>query len=361
MLRVDEESQRLRRLYESAERELDELSRRRHPTPEEAIAIRILEKERLRLKDRLLHLGAALLTCACSGEITPAETVMSEKAERVASQSREGDALRGGRIYDRFYGENTALAFTPDDASTAALDGRGGPDGNGTLRDGLGRRLDNEAGHAYRMKNFFGWDLRGRDGIYGPEYQDVSYVAQINLIDDPLSRESLAALFTDGAEGIPAWGALLSEADLADLVAFVMAVREHDLPQPSDVWELDASAPKGYVLKPGARVAAGHTAIESRCTGCHGNDGTTLLFDDGELSLGMMGRSSAYEVWFKIALGNVGTPMRSQLPQNGSGIEKGQFVLDVLAALCDRSAYPVGAATGEDVPVSDPRCGDYVR
>ena len=42
----------------------------------------------------------------------------------------------------------------------------------------------------------------------------------------------------------------------ADVVALIMAVREHDLPRPDDIWELDASAPNGYVLLPGGSTAA---------------------------------------------------------------------------------------------------------
>lgn len=313
----------------------------------------------------LWSLGAALSALACSGSISEGEQndSASRLAREVAEDSEQADPLRGGRIYDRFYGENTALGFTPDDAATAATDGAGGPSSDGTLPDGSGRAIDNRLGHGYRMKNFFGWDLRGSEGIYGPDYHDEDYVKSINLIDDPLTRQELASLFVDGDDGIPAWGELLPTQDLADLVSFVMAVRRRELPQPGDIWNLDPSAPEGYVLKPGARLEAGHSAIASSCgsASCHGTDGTQRLFDDGEYSLGSYARQNAYEAWFKIVVGNVGTPMRSQLPANATPAEKSQFVLDVLAALCDQSAYPLGEASEEDVPRTDPRCGSYMR
>jgi hypothetical protein len=271
--------------------------------------------------------------------------------------------MRGGRIYDRFYGENAGLGFTPDAADTTAADGVGGPAGNGTLPDGQGRVLANQGGHGYRMKNFFGWDLRGADGIYGREYHDEPYVVPINLIDDPLSRLQLATLFTDGTAVTPAWGELLPARDLADLVSFVMAVRSRALPQPSDIWQLDADAPEGYVLRPGANVAAGDAAIAAQCgnSACHGADGTARLFDDGEYSLGSFARQNAYEAWFKIVAGSVGSPMMTQLSSELTAPARAQFVLDVLAALCDQSAYPLGAASEEDVPGDDPRCGSYMR
>jgi len=322
------------------------------------------KKAKPRPEEHLLRAGAALLMLSC-GTISDGNDVpgASELAQDVSEASENGDALRGGRVYDRFYGENTSLGFSPDAADTAARDGSGGPNDDGTLPDGDGRVVDNSSGHGYRMKNFFGWDLRGADGVYGPDYQDQSYVMPINLIEDSMSRLELASLFVDGASGVPAWGEVVPEQDLADLVAFVMAVRQHDLPQPGDIWELDAEAPSGYVLKPGARIAQGHTAIAAQCgnSACHGADGTNILFDDGEFSLGSMARASAYEAWLKIVAGNPGSPMRSQLPATGTGNVKAQFVLDVLAALCDQTAYPLGVASEADVPANDPRCGSYMR
>lgn len=302
----------------------------------------------------------AALTPAASGGSAGTQSAL---AREVSEASLMASALRGGRLYDRFYGENAELGFTPDSADTAAADGKGGPDGNGTLPDGEGRVLDNQSGHGYRMKNFFGWDLRGAEGIYGQQYHDEPYVVSVNLIDDPLSRLELAALFTDGAANLPAWGKLLPVRDLADLVSFVMAVRARALPQPGDIWELDPDAPEGYVLRPGANVAAGDAAIAVQCgnSACHGADGTARLFDDGEYSLGSYARQNAYEAWFKIVVGNVGSPMQSQLSANLSAPERAQFVLNVLAALCDQRKYPLGAASEEDVPGGDLRCGSYLR
>lgn len=318
-------------------------------------------------------LGSALLSAACSGSISsdgsdgapgtsnepPAG--LSARAARVALASETGDPFRGGRLYDNFYTENTRVAFQPDDADSSALDGEGGPLDDGTLRDGAGEVLDNSLGHGYRMKNFFGWDLRGQDGVYGPQYQDKSYVANVNLIGDELTRESVAQLLSEGAAGTPAYGDVMPEDDLGDVVALIMAVREHDLPRPDDIWELDASAPNGYVLLPGGSTAAGHQAIESSCGGCHGADGTAILFDDGEFSLGSLARGSGYEVWFKIIAGNPGTIMGSQVPADEPWATQAQLVLDVLAALCDQQQYPRGAATEPDVTSGDPRCAGYLR
>lgn len=326
-------------------------------------------------------LAVAAVTLGCTGTISedpsregrapddrqrPAtsrpSTDLRDLAQAVALDSVSANPLRGGRLYDNFYSENPSTDFTPDDPGTPLIaDGEGGPLRNGTLRDGAGLVLDNREEHGYRLKNFFGWDMRGAEGIYGPAYQDKSYVASYNLIEDALSLEQVTRLLVEGARGVPAYGEVMPQQDLSDLVAFVMAVREHELPQPGDIWELNPDAPKGYVLGSGARVEAGHAAISASCSGCHGADGTGLLFDEGEFSLGSLARASAYEVWFKIVAGNPGTSMGSQVPSSEPWAEQSQLVLDVLAALCDRGAYPLGDATEADVESADPRCGEYLR
>jgi hypothetical protein len=44
---------------------------------------------------------------------------------------------------------------------------------------------------------------------------------------------------------------------------------------------------------------------------------------------------------------------------DGPGMAK--EILDILAALCDRKAFPPGKAKAADVPNGDARCGPYLR
>ncbi len=85
-----------------------------------------------------------------------------------------------------------------------------------------------------------------------------------------------------------------------------------------------------------------------------------FAIDDTE-SIGTLSRSSGYEIWLKIANGHPGSPMKSQLlASDGDGPERGKVVLDILAALCDRQAFPK-LANGSDVSDGDARCGSYLR
>ena len=95
------------------------------------------------------------------------------------------DTARGGRLFDNWISEKKlGDVFRPDSAKTPELDGMGGPNRNGTLSDGFGRPLPN-TGHDYRLKNLFGWDLRGSQGIYGPNHQKKSFVLAESLLDGP--------------------------------------------------------------------------------------------------------------------------------------------------------------------------------
>jgi hypothetical protein len=51
--------------------------------------------------------------------------------------------------------------------------------------------------------------------------------------------------------------------------------------------------------------------------------------------------------------------MRRQILERG-GAEQEQAILDVLAALCDRSQFPPMAGAA-DVRDGDPRCASYLR
>ncbi len=312
-------------------------------------------------------LGFLLTLAGCSSQVgsTPPQSVEPAATAKTTAGAvpstpspRLPDDARGGRIYDNWRSEKgIEKTFTADSSKTPEADGVGGPNGNGTLNDAEGKPQTNP-GHDYRLKNLFGWDLRGQEGVYGAEYQKKAFVLPVNLLTDTRSAAALRQWFEKGGEGVPAFGAVLDARDLDDLVAFVLKTRSRELVTPDAVFKLEKGAPKGFVLNGGGDAQRGKQLFSQRCSKCHGNDGRELAIDDVE-SVGSISRSSGYEIWFKVAHGQPGTQMGRQLSEKG-GAAQAQAVLDLFAALCDRASFPPLTA-GKDVPSSDPRCGSYLR
>ncbi|PRQ02457.1 hypothetical protein ENSA5_22750 [Enhygromyxa salina] len=294
----------------------------------------------------------ALLACSL---LTACAEIDDEMANTDPSTDlSEYDLARGGRLLDKWYADSSFEGtFSPGS--------EGGPFANGTLADVDGAPFANDEGHDYRLKNFFGWDLRGTEGIYGPDYADKSYALSIDLLAGSSSHAELAAWFEGGGDGLPAYGDVLRTDQIDDMAAFVLAMRTGRLPRASEIWALSDTAPNNYTLLPGADIEAGHAAFASTCALCHGADGTVELFDDGEYTLGSFARQKAYEGWFKVLVGHPGSLMGPQVPDGLTAAEQAEWILNVFAALCDREAYPATGASEEDVEDGDPRCGDYLR
>jgi hypothetical protein len=292
-----------------------------------------------------------------AGPATPDTSAPLAQTAAPAASAAADDA-RGARLYDNWSREKElGSSFSPDSAKTPELDGTGGPNANGTLNDEHAKPLAN-SGHDYRLKNFFGWDLRGAQGVYGSDYQKKSYVLGHNLLTDTRSPAELRGWFASGGSGLPAFGAVLDARDLDDLVAFVVKTRAKELAHPEAIFALQKAAPKGFVLNAGGDAERGRRAFADRCSKCHGDDGRKIAIDEVE-SVGTLARTAGYEVWFKIAHGQPGSPMKRQLTETG-GAAQARTVLDLLAALCDRKLFPA-LPTGKEVPDADPRCAAYLR
>jgi mono/diheme cytochrome c family protein len=220
--------------------------------------------------------------------------------------------------------------------------------------------MSNDAGHDYRLKNLFGWDLKGREGIYGPGAMAKGYAVSRSLLGGRETQEDLVLLLTKGDREIPSYGDVLTPPQIEAVAAFVIGVRDGALPHPDQIFTIKPPAQGHYALLPGGDAARGKAHIKERCSSCHGDDGTKVLFDDGAYSLGSHARQKAYEDWHKILNGQPGSPMGRQV-RGSTGKEMAQELLDILAALCDRGAFPPGKATAKDVETGDGRCGSYLK
>lgn len=240
---------------------------------------------------------------------------------------------RGGRAYDQWRADPAARKATLPDAP-----------------------------HQYRLKNLYGWDLRGSAGVYGPKHQAKPYVLARDWLTSTESVDRVAAILRDGdpAAGLPAFGAMVDDVALEAIATFIVDVRDGRLARPDWIWTLSEGTPGNYTLNEGGDPVRGAQLFAERCSDCHGDDGTTILFDDGAFTLGTHSRQKAYEDWMKILNGQPGADMRRQVVSE-DGKAQAQEILDVLAALCDRTRFPKGAATAADVGDGDPRCGAYLR
>ncbi|MBX3246588.1 MAG: hypothetical protein KF901_05340 [Myxococcales bacterium] len=307
--------------------------------------------------NRVACLFASALLLAC-GEPRPSATAPA--TTEGAETPRRADDARGGRLFDSWRAELGIEDFVPDTKGTPGVaDGQGGPHGDGTLALGTGEPLLND-GHDYRLKNLFGWDLRGAEGIYGPSHMNKGFVRARSLLSWSGDAATIAARLAEGDDETPAFGAVLPADALDDLAAFVVGVRDGALPHPDAIFSLAAPDAGLYALRDGGDAERGHAVYAARCASCHGADGTAFLFDDGAFALGPHARQKAYEDWLKILNGQPGSSM-GRMIEGESGPALAQTILDLLAALCDRERYPSGAGTAADVADGDPRCGVYLR
>lgn len=311
--------------------------------------------------------GAASAGPASTTSLEASHEIVGAKAPNEARAAHDGsaararhDTARGGRLFDDWRKE-LGSSFVPDAKDTPGVaDGRGGPSNDGTLRLASGEPLLNDSGHDYRLKNWFGWDLRGTAGMYGPRHMNKKNALDVDLLTWTGSVTEIADRLERGEGPVPALGPVLPRAELEALAAFIAAERDGTLPTASSVLTLTSPEAKGYALKPGGNADRGKRIIAERCASCHGADGTELLLDGGEFSLGSHARQKAYEDWFKILNGQPGTPMGRQV-RGDTATEMAGELLDILTALCDRRAFPLGKATGKDVEDGDPRCGQALR
>ncbi len=310
----------------------------------------------------LVACSIAALAAACSSAPGHSEAPVVAKPGGPATPAPTSDGgadERGGRAFDQWRADGSAKPFRPDDAKTEGIaDGEGGPSNDGTLSTKKGPLLN--TGHDYRLKNLHGWDLRGRAGIYGPRYMNKPYVLVRDWLSSKQSEAEIATVLCEGDDEQPALCSVLERSAVDAIAAFVVGVRDGKLPRPEQIFELSEGTPGNYRLVAGADPARGKALYADRCVGCHGTAGTAILFDEGEYTLGSHARQKAYEDWLKILNGHPGSAMGRQV-RGADGAAMASEIRDLLAALCDRAAFPATGASKPDVPDGDPRCGAYLR
>lgn len=189
-----------------------------------------------------------------------------------AAQAQETDSAiaRGGRLYDKYFGENKAAKPTADHPSYIK-DGKYGKDSS------------------WRCKECHGWDYKGKDGAYAKG----GHFTGIKGINGAAGKDPamIAALLRDKTHGYTE--AQLSAKDASDLALFVSRG------QGTLAKYLDASN------KPTGNGAKGEAYYNTLCAGCHGVDGKKVK--DGP-ALGSVADNGA-EMMHKLLNGQPGEAM----------------------------------------------------
>lgn len=188
----------------------------------------------------------------------------------VGAAETESAIARGGRLYDKWFGENKAAKPAADHGSYI----KGGKYGKE---------------NSWRCKECHGWDYKGKDGAYAKG----SHFTGIKGISGSAGKDpaAIAALLRDKVHGYTE--AQLSAQDASDLGQFV-SKGQYDLSKYLDA----GNKAKGNGSK-------GEAYYNTLCAGCHGTDGKKVK--DGP-ALGSVADNGA-EMLHKILNGQPGEAM----------------------------------------------------
>ncbi|MBL8700838.1 MAG: c-type cytochrome [Alphaproteobacteria bacterium] len=191
----------------------------------------------------------------------------------VSAQEDAAAIARGGRLYDRFWGENKAAKPTTDHQAYPHKGGQYGKD------------------VSWRCKECHGWDYLGKDGAYS----SGGHATGIKGINGAAGRDpaAIAALLRAAPHGYTE--AQLSARDVSDLALFVSKG------QVDMMKFLDYPAKKAR-----GDVAKGKTYFTTLCAGCHGDDGKKV---QGAPPLGSI--QNPQEMLHKVINGQPGEAMPS--------------------------------------------------
>lgn len=211
----------------------------------------------------------------------------------VQAQETESAIARGGRLYDKFYGENKAAKPTADHPSYIK-DGKYGKE------------------NSWRCKECHGWDYKGKDGAYARGSRFTGIKGLRDVAGAPPER--IASIIRDKTHGYTE--AMIPDRAVAALALFV-SKGQIDVEPTID----RASKKANGDPKRGARY------YQTICAVCHGFDGKQINFqtpEDPEF-IGTVANDNPWETLHKIRHGQPGIPMPSL------GVLELKDLVDILA------------------------------
>jgi thiosulfate dehydrogenase len=240
---------------------------------------------------------ADVSTAEPTTEVLPSPTV-AEPTEVVI----EGDAVRGGLLYDKWW--------TVIDASTPETDHPLWATQSTNTRTGA---------DTWRCKECHGWDYLGLEGAYGSGSHSTGFPG---VYDTELNAAEVVSALTSGDHD---FSSALSEQDMNDLAVFVTS----GLIDEREFIDYETKQANGDVDHGGELYA-------DACAACHGDDGWLIAFDDGEAGVGTLASDNPWETLHKIRFGNPGSNMPSAL-------DSGWSIQDAVDVLAYAQTLPIAA------------------
>jgi len=209
----------------------------------------------------------------------------------------DASVVRGGTLYDNFWKAAGLDAPTGDHPLWASR-----PDTTSNTRTGA---------DTWRCKECHGWDYKGVDGVYGSGDHRTGIAGIFGTTKTP--NEIFDLLHNDHGYGDTGFD--LGDDNIWDLVKFVLE------------GQIDTTT---IIDSQGAftgNETAGQTIFESgdgvglACSVCHGADGLTLEFDEGEF-LATVAVDNPWEFQHKVRFGQPGVAgMPSIVADGGSNVD----------------------------------------
>ena len=251
------------------------------------------------------------------------------------------DGINGGRMFDKFWATETG--FDQADPNLATYSGNS---------------------NFFRCKQCHGWDRLGNAGAYinrapSTTRPNVSGIDLLALSTSYSAQEMFDALKASAGrraptadlsaydpdtnptvgDQMPDYSQILTDAQIWALVKFLResAVDVNDLYD----YTTTGTYPDGSIAFSNVGMDGdatnGDAIFASRCSGCHGADGTMISVDGG-YSVGSHLRAKPNEDQHKFKFGQLGTGMTSLVTDLSE-------IKDLYKALSDASNYPDPAAT----------------
>lgn len=296
----------------------------------------------------------AIAFSACNGGAKPKDDTPDTSAYDNA------DGISGGQMYSKFWADETG--FSVD---------------NSNLNDAS--QLEKITGKSdfFRCKQCHGWDRLGRDGGYSNRAPSASRpnVADVDLayLSETASAQELFDGIKSGAnrrsvnadlsnynpdnnatvgDQMPNYGEILTDAQIWDIVKYLKeealdTAKLYDLNLENGSYPTRGRSFTNLGLNGSA--AAGDTIYQDNCAVCHGGDGTEILVDGGEYTVGQHMRKKPYEDQHKVKFGHLGSIMGPILMDSDIS-----DIQDLFAAMQDTQKYPDIVVAPEPEPEPQP-------